>query len=170
MSVFGRASLVAQRLKHLPTMREIWVRSLGREDPWRRKWYPLQYSCLENPMPGRLPSTGSQRVGHDWVTSLSRSFNKLKTAVCCWTPVCSRHWVRLFYLLSLILLTNPSNPWWFSLNSDLFLTFIVVILFLYVYLMFIVFFTKLMSPVRADTVTILFKPVHPVSSTMCDTY
>ena len=29
---------------------------------------PLQYSCLENPMdgePGRLPSTGSQRVGHD---------------------------------------------------------------------------------------------------------
>ena len=29
---------------------------------------PLQYSCLENPMdekPGRLQSTGSQRVGHD---------------------------------------------------------------------------------------------------------
>ena len=29
---------------------------------------PLQYSCLDNPMvekPGRLPSTGSQRVGHD---------------------------------------------------------------------------------------------------------
>ena len=29
---------------------------------------PLQYSCLENPWiaePGRLPSMGSQRVGHD---------------------------------------------------------------------------------------------------------
>ena len=29
---------------------------------------PLQYSCLVNPMdrePGRLQSTGSQRVGHD---------------------------------------------------------------------------------------------------------
>ena len=29
---------------------------------------PLQYSCLENPLeeePGRLQSTGSQRVGHD---------------------------------------------------------------------------------------------------------
>ena len=26
---------------------------------------PLQYSCLENPMTGRLQSTGSQRVGHD---------------------------------------------------------------------------------------------------------
>ena len=34
----------------------------------------LQYSCLENPRteePGRLQSTGSLRVGHDWVTSLS---------------------------------------------------------------------------------------------------
>ena len=34
---------------------------------------PLQYSCLENSWtekPGRLQSMGSQRVGHDWVTSL----------------------------------------------------------------------------------------------------
>ena len=36
---------------------------------------PLQSSCLENPMEGgawcRLLSTGSQRVGHDWATSLT---------------------------------------------------------------------------------------------------
>ena len=35
---------------------------------------PLQYSCLENPINGgawcRPLSTGSQRVGHDLVTSL----------------------------------------------------------------------------------------------------
>ena len=34
---------------------------------------PLQYSCLENPIdqePGRLQSTGLQRIGHDWATSL----------------------------------------------------------------------------------------------------
>ena len=31
-------SLVAQRVKHLSTMRETWVRSLGRKIPWRRKW------------------------------------------------------------------------------------------------------------------------------------
>ena len=36
------ASLVAQTVKHLPTMRETQVRSLGREDPWRRKWQPTQ--------------------------------------------------------------------------------------------------------------------------------
>ena len=35
---------------------------------------PLQYSCLKIPWmeePGSLQSMGSQRVGHDWVTSLS---------------------------------------------------------------------------------------------------
>ena len=30
---YSWASLVAQRVKNLPTMREIWVRSLGWEDP-----------------------------------------------------------------------------------------------------------------------------------------
>ena len=35
-----RASLVAQRLKRLPAMQETWVRSLGQEDPWKRKWQP----------------------------------------------------------------------------------------------------------------------------------
>ena len=34
--------------------------------PGGEKGYPLKYSCLETPMePGRLRSTGSQRVGHD---------------------------------------------------------------------------------------------------------
>ena len=35
--VVSWASLVAQRLKHLPTMRETWVRSLGREDPLEKE-------------------------------------------------------------------------------------------------------------------------------------
>ena len=36
---------------------------------WRRKWQPLQCSCLENPRdgrPGGLTSLGLHRVGHDW--------------------------------------------------------------------------------------------------------
>ena len=46
-------SLVAQRLKHLPAMRETRVRSLGREDsPGEGNGNPFQYSCLENPMDG----------------------------------------------------------------------------------------------------------------------
>ena len=58
-------------------MGETWVRSLGREDPlekemathssilaWKIPW--MEELC-------RLQSMGSQRVGHDWVTSLSLS-------------------------------------------------------------------------------------------------
>ena len=48
-----RASLVAQRLKCLPPMRETWVRSLGGEDPpGKGNGNPLQYSCLQNPIDG----------------------------------------------------------------------------------------------------------------------
>ena len=45
------ASLVAQRLKRLPAMRETWVLipGLGRS-PGEGNGNPLQCSCLENPM------------------------------------------------------------------------------------------------------------------------
>ena len=61
-------------VKHLPTTRETWVQSQGREDflekemathssilAWKIPW-------TENP--GRLQSMGSQRVRHDGETSL----------------------------------------------------------------------------------------------------
>ena len=44
-----RASLMAHLVKNPPAMWEIWVRSLGWEDPFGEgKGYPLQYSGLEN--------------------------------------------------------------------------------------------------------------------------
>ena len=68
-------SLVAQRVKCLPTMRDTQVQSLGWEDlleketatdssilAWKTPW-------LEEP--GRLQSRGSQRVRHDWATSIN---------------------------------------------------------------------------------------------------
>ena len=64
-----RTSLVAQMVKCLPAMRETWVRSLGQDDPWRRKWQPTpvllpgKIPWMEEP--GRLPCMGSQRVEHD---------------------------------------------------------------------------------------------------------
>ena len=55
-------------------MSKTWVRSLGWEDPLEKEmathsrilawWIPWTEE------PGGLPSTGSQRVGHNWVTSL----------------------------------------------------------------------------------------------------
>ena len=74
---FSRASLVAQRLKHLPAMQETWVQSLGWEDPLEKEM-ATHSSILARRIPwmeepGGLESTGLQRVGHDWVTSLSLS-------------------------------------------------------------------------------------------------
>ena len=65
----NRASLVAQRLKHLPPMREAQVRSLGREDPLEKEM-AIHFSILAwripwMEKPSRLQSTGSQRIGHD---------------------------------------------------------------------------------------------------------
>ena len=37
---FWQAIIVAWMVKNLPAMQEISVRSLGQEEPWRRKWQP----------------------------------------------------------------------------------------------------------------------------------
>ena len=70
-----RASLVAQMVKHLPAMQETWVQSLGQEDPLEKEMgthsSTLAWRIPWTEEPGRLQSTGSQRVGHDWATSLS---------------------------------------------------------------------------------------------------
>ena len=68
------ASLVAQRLKCLPPMQETQVLSLSREDPLEKETAPhsgvLAWRIPWMEKPGRLQSTSSQRVEHDWATSL----------------------------------------------------------------------------------------------------
>ena len=63
------ASLVFQRLKCLPAMRETWVQSLGREDPLEMEIATHSsipaWRITRREEPGRLQSTGSQRVVHD---------------------------------------------------------------------------------------------------------
>ena len=62
-------SLVAQTVKHLSTMRETWVRSLGWEDPLEKEMAihssTIAWKIPWTEEPGKLQSMGSQRVGHD---------------------------------------------------------------------------------------------------------
>ena len=71
------SSLVAQRVKRLPTMQETRFQSLGREDPLEKEMAPhssiLAWKIPWTEESGRLQSMGSQRVRHDWATSLSLS-------------------------------------------------------------------------------------------------
>ena len=73
-----QASLVAQTVKHLSAMQETRVRSLGQEDPLEKEMAAhsstLAWKIPWMEKPGRLESMGSQRVGHDWVTSRSLFF------------------------------------------------------------------------------------------------
>ena len=74
-------SLVAQTVKRLPTTRETWIQSLGREDPLEKDMGThssiLAWKIPWMEEPGGLQSMGSQRVGHDWATSLSSFLHNL---------------------------------------------------------------------------------------------
>ena len=66
---------MAQTVKRLPAMQETQVRSLDWEDPLEKEM-ATHSSILAWKIPwteetGRLQSMGSQRVRHDWATSLS---------------------------------------------------------------------------------------------------
>ena len=67
--LFKWASLVAQGVKRLPTMQETRVRSLGWEDPLGKEMATHSSTIARRiprtEEPGRLQSTGWQRVIHD---------------------------------------------------------------------------------------------------------
>ena len=62
-------SLVAQMVKHLPTMQETHVQSLGQEDLLEKEMAThssiLVWKIPRMEEPGRLQSMGSQKVRHD---------------------------------------------------------------------------------------------------------
>ena len=67
--IFQSASLVAQRLMHVPAMQETWVRSLGQEDALEKEMathsHILAWRIPWTEEPAGLQSMGSQRVGQD---------------------------------------------------------------------------------------------------------
>ena len=85
-------SLVAQPVKHLPTVRETQVWFLGQEGTLEKEM--ATYSSIlawEIPWleePGRLQSMGSQSVRHNWATSLSLFHMPTHLHLTFWTPWC----------------------------------------------------------------------------------
>ena len=79
-------SLVAQMVKRLPTMWDTWVQTLGWEDLLEKEMAPhssiLAWKIPWTEEPGSLQSMGSQRVRHDWATSLS--FTTIWSTLKCW--------------------------------------------------------------------------------------
>ena len=94
---------MAQTVKRLPTMQETRVWSLVREDLLEKEIAThsstLAWEISWTEEPGRLQSTGSQRVRHNWATSMSCSMSmslvtqpEIKpalSAVRTWNP---NHW------------------------------------------------------------------------------
>ena len=67
--IYSWTSLVAQMVKRLSTIRETWVRSLGRDDSLEKEMAThssnIAWKIPWTEDPGRLQSMGPQRVGHD---------------------------------------------------------------------------------------------------------
>jgi len=79
--IITQASLVVQMIKSLPAMWETWVWSLGWKNP--REGVMATHSSilggasLWTKEPGGLQSMGLQRVGYDWATKRTHTYNNL---------------------------------------------------------------------------------------------
>ena len=110
-------SLVAQTVKRLSTMRETRVRSLGWEDPLEKEMAihsrTIAWKIPWAEEPGRLQSMGSQRVRHDWATSLH--FTSAVLSKCC---------IGLFsekiYWVCVLIFKGKMHTMWKSMGNSLF--------------------------------------------------
>ena len=108
-------SLLAQMVKHLPTMRETPVWSLHQEDPLEKEM-ATHSSSLAWKIPwtekrGRLQSMELQRVGHAWATSLCFHFPwPVSSLLSPLSPECLHiPWIPAHTMFSRPLLYSPSG-------------------------------------------------------------
>ena len=121
LSYLHRASLVAQTLKRLPTMRETQVRFLDGEDSLEKEMatqsstLAWEIPWMEEPL--RLQSMGSQRVGHDWVTSVSVYIHLLQVQLLLQLPLLRLQELHLYLLVHHTprqqeRRSSPLKHWW----------------------------------------------------------
>ena len=72
---------MAQTVKNLPAVQEIWFQSLSHEDPLEKEMAThsniLAWRILWSEEPGGLQSLGSQRVRHNWATNTFTLLKKM---------------------------------------------------------------------------------------------
>ena len=89
-------TMVAQWVKRLPPMQETRVRSLGWEDPLEKEMAThsstLAWKIPWTEKPGRPQSAGSQRVGHNWATSLHYEYSQWKWWNSSWAISNPKRW------------------------------------------------------------------------------
>ena len=79
-----QGSLVTQTVKNPPAMQEIWVWSLGWEDPLKEGMATLSsihaWRIPWTEEPGGIQFMGSQRVRHDWATKPSAALPEMASS------------------------------------------------------------------------------------------
>ena len=127
---------MAQIVKHLPAMQETRVWSLGREDPLEKEMAThsstLAWKIPRTEEPCRLQSTESQKVGHNWATSLQSQFqtshllistlfleSQFQTpfsTIGIYNPLILPHLMVSYPFPHLLI---SLSPWYYGLNCDL---------------------------------------------------
>ena len=101
--------------KESPAMQEIWVQSLGQEDPLEKEMAThssiLAWRSLRAEEPGGLQSIWSQRAGHNWVTNISTV----------------RYWTRDRMCTVMLYLCQPLTL--IQVNTDIYIFFIIIYFF-----------------------------------------
>ena len=135
---------MAQTVKHLPTMWEAWVWSLGWEDPLEKEMATYSSTIawkkiLWTEQPCRLQSMGLQRVGQDWATLyvcmymyvfLNKTFNITIAETWKWFWIFILLMLFLFWLLKFVPLVFPGKLSYMQTNIILSLFFQCIFIFL----------------------------------------
>ena len=84
-------------VKNLPAMQEMWVSSLGQEDPLEEETAThssiLAWAISQTEEPGRLQSMGLERAGHDLAIKPQSSLARDRTRVPAVKVLSLNHWM-----------------------------------------------------------------------------
>ena len=113
-------SLVAQTIKHLPAMRETRVQFLGWDDLLEKEMAThssiLAWRIPRTEEPGRLQSMGSQRVGHDWATSLTHSLTHIYVHIHVYMDICI--YVQIYVCMCVCVYIYISRLYWCWIKQE----------------------------------------------------